>query len=53
MVRSVRAFDWSQRAVTVGTCAPGPIMELLPTLTGLYSDCAFYSEQEMKMQQHF
>ena len=46
MVRSVRAFDRSQRAVTLGTCAPGPIMELLPALTGLYSDCAVSSEQE-------
>ena len=35
MKRSVRAFDKSLRTLTLGSCAPGPLMVLLPRLTGM------------------
>lgn len=35
MERSVRAFDRSLRTLTIGSCAPGPMMVLLPRLTGM------------------
>jgi DNA-binding transcriptional LysR family regulator len=38
MVRQVRAFDRSLHTLTIGSCAPGPLMELLPQIAGLYTD---------------
>ena len=35
MERNVRAFDRSLRTLTIGSCAPGPLMVLLPRLTGM------------------
>lgn len=35
MERSVRAFDRSLRTLTIGSCAPGPLIVLLPRLTGM------------------
>jgi DNA-binding transcriptional LysR family regulator len=37
MIRQVRAFDRSLHTLTIGSCAPGPLMELLPQVTGLFS----------------
>ncbi len=37
MERHVRAFDRSLRTLNIGSCAPGPLMELLPLATGIYS----------------
>lgn len=38
MERHIRAFDRSLRTLTIGSCAPGPLMELLPKTAGLFSD---------------
>lgn len=38
MERHIRAFDQSQHTLTIGSCAPGPLMELLPRTTGVFSD---------------
>jgi DNA-binding transcriptional LysR family regulator len=37
MLNEVHARDRRSRTITLGTCAPGPIMELFPLLTGTYS----------------
>ena len=44
MVRHVQSYDRSLRTITVGACAPGPLMELLPQLAGLYSNMAVSSD---------
>ncbi|MBR1811401.1 MAG: LysR family transcriptional regulator [Clostridia bacterium] len=44
MIRRVKAFDRSCRTLFVGACAPGPLMEFLPILSGLYSDMTLSSE---------
>lgn len=36
MVRHIRAFDRSRHTLTIGSCAPGPLMELLPKATGTF-----------------
>lgn len=38
MTRSVRALDRSRRVISVGCCAPGPRMLLLPQLTSAFPD---------------
>lgn len=35
-VERVRAFDRSRRTIAVGSCAPAPLWEVLPTLSSLY-----------------
>jgi DNA-binding transcriptional LysR family regulator len=37
MVRQIRAYDRSLHTLTIGSCAPGSLMELLPWVTGLIS----------------
>ncbi len=37
MERSLRSFDRSLHTLTIGSCAPGPLMELLPLTTGIFS----------------
>lgn len=37
-IASVQAFDRSQRTITVVSCAPAPLWELLPLITRLYPD---------------
>lgn len=44
MIEQVRAKDRLARTVTVGSCAPGPIMELLPLLSGAFSQHAVLTE---------
>lgn len=43
MERSVRAFDRSIHTISVGSCCPGPLMDLLPKITGLYHGMAVSS----------
>lgn len=38
MVRRIRAFDRSLRTLSIGSCAPGPLIALLPRATGIYFD---------------
>lgn len=51
MERSVRAYARSLSAITVGSCAPGPLMVLLPRLTGIFPgqtvSSAVASEEEL------
>jgi DNA-binding transcriptional LysR family regulator len=44
MRRRLQAFERGRRSIAVGSCAPGPLMKLLPTLTGLYSGLTVSSE---------
>ena len=43
-VERVRAFDRSRRTIAVGSCAPAPLWEIVPALTGLYPDWTISSE---------
>lgn len=38
MERHVRAFDRSLHTIHIGSCAPGPLMKLLPMATAVFSD---------------
>lgn len=38
MVLRIRAFDRSLHTLNIGSCAPGPLMDLLPKAAGIYSD---------------
>lgn len=43
MERHIRAFHRSQQTLTIGSCAPGPLMKLVPRATGLFSDMTISS----------
>lgn len=45
-VERVRAFDRSRKTISVGSCAPAPLWELLPTLSSLYPDKAISSRMK-------
>jgi DNA-binding transcriptional LysR family regulator len=40
----VRHFDRSRNTLSIGSCAPGSLWEILPLLTGLYSNMTISSE---------
>ncbi len=40
----IRQFDRSRRTVSVGSCAPAPLWEIMPTLTSLYPEKRLVSE---------
>jgi DNA-binding transcriptional LysR family regulator len=44
MLEKVRHFDKSRNTLSIGSCAPGPLWEILPQLTGLYSNMTISSE---------
>ena len=44
MIRHIRAYDKSLHTISIGAIAPGPIMELLPVMTGIFSDKAVTSD---------
>lgn len=44
MALRVQAFDRSQRTILVGSCAPAPLWEIPPLLSGLYPDRIISSE---------
>ena len=44
MIRHIRSYDKSLHTISIGSCAPGPIMELLPVMTGIFSDKAVASD---------
>jgi DNA-binding transcriptional LysR family regulator len=46
MIRQIRAYDRSLRTLTIGSCAPGPLMDLLPQATGLFADMTISSAVE-------
>ncbi len=43
MERHVRAFDRSLHTITIGSCAPGPLMKLLPLATAKYANMTISS----------
>ena len=46
MVEQVRSFDRSQRTISVGSCAPAPLWNLLSLLTRFFSDMTIRSEMK-------
>ncbi len=46
MERQVRAFDKSLHTLTIGSCAPGPLIKALPVITGFFTDLKVSSEIE-------
>lgn len=50
MERHIRAFDRSQHTLTVGSCAPGPLMDLLPRAAGIFADMTISSAIDTEEQ---
>ena len=46
MKRQVRAFDRSLHTLTVGSCAPGPLIKALPRITGAFTELTVSSKIE-------
>lgn len=46
LTRQVRAFDRSRHTISVGSCAPAPLWEIVPRLTELYPGMAVSSEMQ-------
>lgn len=46
MERHIRSYDRSLHTLTIGSCAPGPLMRLLPQATGTFSDMTISSAIE-------
>jgi DNA-binding transcriptional LysR family regulator len=44
MLEKVRHFDRSRNTLSIASCAPAPLWELLPQLTGLYPNMTISSE---------
>jgi DNA-binding transcriptional LysR family regulator len=44
MLEKVRHFDRSRNTLSIGSCSPGPLWEILPQITGLYSNMTISSE---------
>lgn len=40
----IRQFDRSRRTISIGSCAPAPLWEIMPTLTSLYPEKRLVSE---------
>ena len=46
MVEQVRAFERSQRTISIGSCAPAPLWELISLVSRLYPTMAISSEMQ-------
>lgn len=46
MERRIQLFDKSLRTLTIGSCSPGPLMKILPQITGSFSDFTISSTIE-------
>lgn len=46
LVEQVRAFDRSQRTISIGSCAPAPIWQLTPVVSRLYPEMTVSSEMK-------
>lgn len=44
MIVRLRSFDRSRHTIAIGSCAPGPLWDLLPTLSSLYPEMTISSE---------
>lgn len=46
MTEKVRIFDRNSRTISVGSCAPAPLLDIIPTLSNAYPDMAISSEMQ-------
>jgi DNA-binding transcriptional LysR family regulator len=46
MEKSIISFDKNLRSISIGSCAPGPLMKLLPQAVNHFSDYTVYSSTE-------
>ena len=46
LVEQVRYFDRSQRTISIGSCAPAPLWELISMVSRLYPEMAISSEMK-------
>lgn len=46
LVEQVRAFDRSQRTISIGSCAPAPLLELVSLVSQLYPEMTISSEMK-------
>lgn len=46
MTEKVRIFDRNSRTISVGSCAPAPLLDVIPTLSNAYPDMAISSEMQ-------
>ncbi len=46
LVEQVRAFDRSQRTISIGSCAPAPLWRLVPLVSQLYPEMTVSSEMK-------
>lgn len=44
MLRQVRALHRSRQTISLGSCAPGPVMEYVPKISGIYPEKTISSE---------
>ncbi|MGI6006503.1 MAG: LysR family transcriptional regulator [Ruminococcus sp.] len=44
MIRHIRAFDLSRRTIRIGSCAPAPLWDILPSLSNFYPEMTISSE---------
>lgn len=44
MTNAIQSYERSLRTISIGSCAPGPLLELLPELTERFSGMALISE---------
>lgn len=44
MTKEIRHFDRTQHTIFIGSCAPAPLWEILPTLSDLYPDMTISTE---------
>ena len=49
-ILEVSLFDKSLHSISLGSCTPGPIMELLPLMTGIFSDRSITSDTKTEEQ---
>ena len=48
MITTLRNYDSSLHTVTIGSCAPGPLIELATVLPNLFPDYSFSSSSSPK-----
>lgn len=46
MTEKIRIFDRNSRTISVGSCAPAPLLDVIPTLSNAYPDMTISSEMK-------
>lgn len=46
MTEKIRLFDRNSRTISVGSCAPAPLLDAIPALSNLYADMTISSEMK-------